>query len=476
MILLTGATGYVGGRLLTALQTAGREVRCLSRHPEHLVSRTRGSTTTFTGDVHDLGSLRKALKGVRTAFYLVHSMQDGRDFESLERKGAELFAQAARENKVERIIFLGGLGEDGSPLSAHLRSRHEVGRILSRFGGVCLELRASIVIGSGSISFEMVRALVERLPVMITPRWVRTPTQPISVGNLISVLVQSIDFPLGKSTVLEIGGRERTSYGGIMQEYARQRRLTRFMIPVPLLTPHLSGLWLGLVTPVYARIGRTLVKSMENPTVVKENAVETIFRMVPDDVAESIHAALRNEDHEMAETRWCDAVSSAQVEGIWGGERFGTRIVDSRSFNSQSPLERCFDPIRRLGGNEGWYFANSLWWLRGALDLLLGGVGMRRGRRHPTDIHVGDVIDFWRVENFEPNRLLRLRAEMKLPGRAWLQFEVNQTGDTVRVTQTAIFDPLGTAGLFYWYFLYPIHSLIFTGMLKGIQTRIEKSG
>jgi len=472
MILLTGATGYVGGRLLTALQAAGREVRCLSRHPEHLVSRTRGSTTTVAGDVHDLESLRIALKGVRTAFYLVHSMQDGGNFESLESKGAELFAQAARENKVERIIFLGGLGEDGSRLSAHLRSRHEVGRILSRFGGVCLELRASIVIGSGSISFEMIRALVERLPVMITPRWVRTPTQPISVSDLISVLVRSIDLPLGKSTVLEIGGRERTSYGGIMKEYALQRHLRRFMIPVPLLTPHLSGLWLGLVTPVYARIGRTLVKSMENPTIVKENAVETIFRMVPDGVAESIQSALRNEDHEMAETRWCDAVSSAQIEGTWGGESFGTRIVDTRSFNTQSTLERCFDPIRRLGGREGWYYANALWWLRGAVDLLLGGVGMRRGRRHPTELKEGDVIDFWRVERYEPHRLLRLRAEMKLPGRAWLQFEANEVGNTVRVTQTAIFDSVGIAGLCYWYCLYPIHSFIFTGMLKGIQSRI----
>ncbi len=472
-ILLTGASGYVGGRLLIELEANGKKVRCLARHPEYLLPRVKKTTTVVRGDVLDIESLTAALDGIHTAFYLVHSMQDGERFEILEREGAANFARAAKAANVRRIIYLGGLGDDHGRLSAHLRSRHDVGEILRSFGGVCLELRASIVIGSGSLSFEIVRALVERLPIMITPRWVRVLTQPISIGDLISVLVRSIDVPVSESAVFEIGGRDRISYGGIMEEYARQRGLKRLMIPVPFLTPHLSGLWLGLVTPVYARIGRTLVKSIQNPTVVRDNAMEKIFGVSPHGLRESIQSALQNEDNEFAATRWCDAVSTGRGKDHPAVFRPGTRFVDTRTVRVAVSPEEAFEPIRRIGGKEGWYFGNFLWHVRGIIDLLVGGAGLRRGRRHPSELFIGDALDFWRVESYEPNKLLRLRAEMKLPGRAWLQFEIKEGNSGAQITQTALFDPSGIAGLLYWYLLYPIHCLIFSGMLRQIKRRAE---
>jgi uncharacterized protein YbjT (DUF2867 family) len=470
-VLLTGATGYVGGRLLKVLEKSDVNLRCMVRRPENLLAKVNPSTEIVTGDVSDLKSLNHALLGIDTAFYLIHSMQEGERFEELDRIGAENFAQAAKLQGVKRIIYLGGLGDDRLNLSPHLRSRQTVGKILRSFGGICLELRASIVIGSGSLSFEMVRALVERLPVMITPRWVRIQAQPIAIGDLIQFLVKAMDLPVTESKIYEIGGRDKVSYGEIMQEYASQRGLKRFMIPVPLLTPRLSGLWLGLVTPIYARIGQTLVKSIQHPTVIQDPSAELAFGIAPRGLKEAIRDALRNEDQEFAQTRWCDAVSSGGLTEKWGGDQFGTRIVDSRSVHVDVSASRAFEPIQKIGGTQGWYYGTFLWKLRGYIDLLWGGVGLRRGRRHPTEINVGDALDFWRVEIFEPNKILRLRAEMKLPGRAWLQFEVKEEGDQSIVRQTAIFDPSGIGGLLYWYLLYPIHKLIFAGMLREIKNR-----
>ncbi|MFN0118066.1 MAG: DUF2867 domain-containing protein [Elusimicrobiota bacterium] len=475
IILVTGATGYVGGRLFKALEESGANIRCMVRRPENLRAKTKPTTEIVAGDVSDLDSLNKALSGVDTAFYLIHSMQEGERFEELERAGAENFAQAARSQGVKRIIYLGGLGDDQLNLSPHLRSRHEVGKILRGFGGICLELRASIVIGSGSLSFEMVRALVERLPIMITPRWVRIQTQPIAIGDLLEFLMKAIDLPLNENKIFEIGGRDQVSYGEIMDEYARQRGLKRLMIPVPVLTPHLSGLWLGLVTPVYARIGKTLVKSIRHPTVVHDHSAQALFGITPKGVEEAIASALKNEDQEFSQTRWCDAISSGGLSEKWGGDQFGTRIIDSRSVRiSVSPV-KSFDPIKKIGGTNGWYCGTFLWKLRGYLDLLIGGVGLRRGRRHPTEIRVGETLDFWRVEAFEPNKLLRLKAEMKLPGRAWLQFEIEADGMGSTIRQTAIFDPSGIGGLLYWYLLYPLHKAIFSGMLKEIKERAEQA-
>jgi uncharacterized protein YbjT (DUF2867 family) len=467
LILLVGGTGYIGGRLLRALEDRGVRLRCLARRPEFLRKRVGESTEVVTGDVLDLESLEVALVGVDTAYYLVHSMGSGRDFASKDRSAAENFARAARAAGVHRIIYLGGLGS-GPDLSPHLASRQEVGRILRESGVPTIEFRASIIIGSGSLSFEMIRALADRLPVMITPRWVRVLAQPIAIEDVIAYLEDALDVEIEGSTVAEIGGADRVTYQGIMREYAQKRGLKRLMIPVPVLTPRLSSLWLGLVTPLYARIGRTLIDSITHETVVTSDLAARLFSIRPRGIREAIERALGNEDQEIAATRWSDALSSRGDQRAWGGVRFGSRMVDSRSVRVASSPTLAFRPISRIGGKTGWYYANWLWRIRGFLDLLIGGAGLRRGRRDPTALLPGDTVDFWRVEAFEPDRLLRLFAEMKLPGRAWLQFEVEEDGEGSIVRQSSIFDPVGLLGLLYWYGLYPIHSLVFAGMLRGI--------
>lgn len=467
LVLLTGATGYVGGRLLPALERRGLRVRCLARHPEYLARRVGFRTEVVAGDVLDGDSLERALTGVDTAYYLVHAMGSGGRFETEECEGARRFAAAARSRGVRRIVYLGGLGRDDGPLSAHLRSRHEVGRILRASGVPTLELRASIVIGSGSLSFEMIRALVERLPAMITPRWVRVTAQPIAIDDLIAYLIESLDLPLEGEAVVEIGGADRVTYGGLMAEYARQRGLARAMVPVPFLTPRLSSLWLGLVTPLYARVGRALIESVVHPTVVSDDSAVRRFRVRPMGARAAIAAALRNEDREFAATRWFDAVSSGGGAAR-AGARYGNRLLDARACDVAAPPARAFAPIERIGGRQGWYGWGALWRVRGAIDLLLGGVGMRRGRPEGRPLRAGDALDFWRVEAFEPGRRLRLAAEMKLPGRAWLEFEVVPSGTGATIRQTAVFDPIGLGGLAYWYLLLPFHRLIFAGMLAGI--------
>lgn len=454
---------------MPALEARGYRVRCLARRPEFLLNRFAPATRIIGGDVLDPDSLRSALDGVHTAYYLVHSMGVSGDFEQQDRAGAGNFARAARERGVRRIIYLGGLGE--RELSAHLRSRQEVGGILAAEGPQMVEFRASIVIGSGSLSFEMIRALVNKLPVMVTPGWVRTPTQPIAIDDVIAYLVGGLEFEGEESAVFEIGGPDRVSYGGLMHEYARQIGVRRLMVPVPFLTTRLSSLWLGLVTPLYARVGKKLIGSLRNETVVHGSTALRTFPVRPLTVGQAIARALQAEDREMAATRWSDAVSSGGKTSAWGGRRFGSRLVDRQQIEVPAGPERAFAPIQRIGGRRGWYFATWLWYLRGFLDLLVGGVGMRRGRRHPVDLRPGDPLDFWRVEAWEENRLLRLCAEMKVPGRAWLQFEVERVGERSRITQTAIFDPLGLSGLVYWYGLYPIHWLIFRRMLRGVAAR-----
>ncbi len=474
-ILLTGASGYIGGRLLAALQNAGRPVRCLARRPEFLRSQRSPSTEIVQADCLQPASLPAAMTGVHTAYYLVHSMGSSGHFVQEDRQAAQNFADAARAAGIRKIIYLGGLGADDPSLSDHLRSRQEVAQILRSSGIPVIEFRASIVIGSGSLSFEMIRALVQRLPIMICPRWVAVKAQPIAVEDVIAYLLEALQLPDGLDAVFEIGGADQLSYGEIMREYARQSGLRRWMISVPVLTPRLSSLWLGLVTPIYARIGRKLVDSMRNPTLVTDPAALTAFSVRPKGLPEAIARALRNEDQEFAQTHWCDAFSSAGSSPSWGGTQFGTRLVDSRVAHVSVPPHAAFAPIRRIGGANGWYFANFLWWLRGELDLLFGGVGLRRGRRDPDSLAPGDPLDFWRVESFEPDRLLRLSAEMKVPGRAWLQFEVEPDSRGSLIRQTAIFDPAGLAGLLYWYALYPIHLWMFQGMLKRIAALAQRN-
>ncbi len=477
-ILLTGATGYVGGRLLPLLEQRGYRVRCLTRRPDALQGVVGANTQVVRGDVLDAESLIAAMDGIDAAFYLVHSMGSTADFAQQDRQAARSFAEAAARAGVGRIIYLGGLGTRDRGLSKHLRSRQETGDLLRCTSVPVIELRASIVIGSGSLSFEMIRALVERLPIMVCPKWVRVLAQPIAIEDVLAYLLESTELSEQGSKIFEIGGPDQVSYGEIMQEYARQRGLRRLMIPVPVLTPYLSSLWLGLVTPLYARVGRKLVESLKNATVVSSNLADTTFSIRPRSLREAIARALANEDRELAATRWTDALSSAGQPATWGGVRFGSRIVDSRTAEVDLPPTIAFAPIQRIGGQTGWYYGNWLWRVRGFLDLLVGGVGVRRGRRDPVNLRVGEPLDFWRVEDFQPDRLLRLQAEMKVPGRAWLEFEVTGHGQQSTVRQTAIFDPVGLFGLAYWYALYPLHQFVFAGMLRNLvraARRIEVS-
>ncbi len=469
IVLLTGATGYVGGRLLAPLLERGNRIRALSRRPDELRARLDRDVEVVGGDVLDPDSLGAALDGVEAAYYLVHSMGSAGGFREEDREAATNFAAAASAAGVRRVIYLGGLGRD-TDLSPHLASRQEVGRILREQGPPTIELRASVILGSGSLSFEMIRALVERLPVLVTPRWVNRRAQPIAVEDVIAYLLASLDVPLDGSEVVEIGGAERISYRGLMEEYARQRGLRRVFLPVPVLTPRLSSLWLGLVTPIYARVGRKLIDSVRYDTVVESPRARELFPEIhPRGVADAIARSLAREDYDFARTRWSDARSAAGDPQPFGGERLGSRLVDTREAAVAVPPARAFEPVRRVGGGTGWYFGDALWRLRGFLDLLVGGPGLRRGRRDPATPLPGDAIDFWRVEAYEPDRLLRLRAEMRLPGRAWLQFEVDDDGrGNARIRQTALFEPAGLAGLAYWYALWPVHSLVFGRMLRGI--------
>ncbi len=463
MLLITGATGYVGGRLLRRLQRDLLPVRCLCRNPEVLRNVVSPGAEIVPGDLLDPVTLTSAFSGIDTAFYLVHSMYAGKEFEAKEQQAAANFAQAAREAGVKRIIYLGGLAH-GPSLSPHLRSRARTGSILRSSGVQVLEFQASIVIGSGSASFEMVRALVDRLPVMITPRWVNTLAQPIAIDDVVDYLVAAVRLPSPESLTIEIGGADVTSYSGIMREYARQRGLRRWIVRVPFLSLSLSSRWLTLITPVYASIGRSLIEGVRNASVVLDAKAGELFSVKPMGIRRAIELALRDEP---AGSRWSDA-------RMQGAARRGSvepghdAFVDERTAEVPVPACEAFAPVRRIGGRTGWYFGNVLWRIRGLIDILAGGVGMRRGRPDPETPLPGRPLDFWRVEAYEPCRRLLLFAEMKLPGRAWLEFRAEPAGDRTLLTQTATFEPNGLPGLLYWHLLLPIHNLIFRGMLRRI--------
>lgn len=468
LILLTGASGYIGGRLLPSLEQQGYRLRCLARHPEILKPRVGPSTEVVAGDVLDRASLEHALRGVDVAYYMVHSMSSIGSFEDTDRRAARNFGEAAKAAGVKGLIYVGGLGRDDEQLSAHLRSRHEVGDILRQSGLPVCEFRASAVIGSGSASFELIRGLVERLPIMLTPKWVKGKAQPIAIDDLLDYLMEALRIPVAEYRIYEVGGADQVSYADMMRAYGRQRGLSPLIIPVPVLTPWLSALWLGLVTPLYARIGRAIIASIVHVTVVRDRTALTTFPVRPMGIDEAIRRALAQEEKHFSATRWSDAISSSGRLPSWGGVRFGTRIVDSRTLTVHAPASAVFKCIERLGGDHGWYAWNWLWHLRGFIDLLQGGVGMRRGRPSASSLRVGDTVDTFRVEAIEPNRRLRLKSEMALPGRAWLEFEVTELGSVTQIRQTAIFDPVGLKGQLYWYSLYVPHEFVFNGMIRGI--------
>ncbi len=465
-ILLTGATGYVGGRLLHRLVKEGRPVRCLTRRPELLTRLVPRDVEIVSGDLLEPESLSVALAGVQIAYYLVHSMDASRSFEALDRRAASNFGAAAAKAGVRHIVYLSGLGS-GADLSAHLASRHEVGDILRRSGAVTTELRASIVIGAGSASFETVRAVVERLPAIPAPKWVDTAAQPIAIDDVIDYLLTVLTPQPTRSAVFEIGGDDRVTYAEVMREYARQRKLRRRVLPIPVRTARTWRLFLGMVNPTHGRVAATMLASLRNETVVRDPAAREAFPVKPRGLPEAIERALTGEDHEFADTSWSDVLPETP-SSRWGGIQVRRRMVTSHVKPVHARPHEVFAPIQRIGGQTGWYGTNWFWRLRGWLDELCGGNGMRRGRRDPHTIHVGDRIDFWHVERVEPNRRLLLVAEMKIPGRLWLQFDVEGDDRWTELRQTTVFDPAGSVGLIYWYLLYPVHHTIFKAMFHGL--------
>lgn len=470
LTLLTGASGYVGGKLLRELEQRGHPVRCLARNTQSLRERVNASTHVTGGDLLERASLDDAFVGVHTACYMVHSMASGEGFEERDRKAALNFADAARHAGVSQIVYLGGLGRDTEELSTHLASRREVGRLLRAGGVPTVELRASIVIGPGSASFETVRALVERVPMIVAPRALNTLAQPIAIADVLSYLLAALELESPLDGVFEIGGSDRVSYAQLMREYARQRGLRRPVLTTPLLTTRVSRRLVGVLARSHGQVAAQMVESLRNETTTASDAAAAYFGVSPRGVASAVERALLEDDREFASQLWAEAIPH-RAPMQWGGLAVGGRRVSSMAVEVRGESDRAFAPIQRLGGQAGWYSTDWFWRLRGCLDRARGGVGLRRGRRDPLDLRVGDAVDFWRVERIEPGRLLRLAAETKMPGRLWLQFELRRENGQSTLRQTTVFDPYGLAGLTYWYVLYPVHRHVFGQLLRAIERR-----
>ncbi|ACY48492.1 SDR family oxidoreductase [Rhodothermus marinus] len=476
-VLVTGATGYVGGRLIPRLLEAGYPVRAMARDRRRLEGRPWSDRIEIVeADVLRPETLPDAVNGIHTVFYLIHALGGGDDFMQKEQAGARHLAEAAARAGVSHIIYLGGL-QPPRPVSRHLESRRLTGEALRSGPVPVTELRAGIILGSGSLSFELIRYLTERLPVMITPRWVKIPTQPIAIRNVLDYLMAALQRPPERSRIVDIGGPDVLTYADLFRLYARLRGLRRWIVPVPALTPRLSSYWIGLVTPLPARIARKLIDSLKAPTVCRDDLARRLFpEVTPLSAEAAMRLALQRLDAGHVETIWFGAYSSGDEERLTTHleDREGL-LRDTYSIWIAAAPSAVFAYLKRLGGARGWPYANGLWRLRGVLDRLVGGIGYRRGRRHPEELYAGDAVDFWRVEALEPERRLLLRAEMKVPGRAWLQFVVQPEGKGTRLIQQALFEPRGLAGLLYWYSIYPLHRFVFRGMLRAIKQQVETS-
>ncbi len=476
-VLVTGATGYIGGRLVPRLLEAGHRVRCLARDPRKLAGRPWAShprVELVRGDASREDELFRALQGCGAAYYLIHSMMAaGREYAEVDRALARAFSRAATAAGVERIIYLGGLGETGAGLSEHLSSRREVETALASGPVPVTVFRAAMIIGSGSASFEILRYLVERLPIMVTPRWVRTESQPIAVRNVLEYLVRCLDVPETTGLTLDIGGPEVLSYRALMHLMAECLGLPRRVIlPVPVLTPRLSSLWIHLVTPLSHDIARPLAEGLRNRVVCRDDRAARLMPQRLLGTREAIEAALSRIAERRVETSWSDA-GPIPGDPDWAG---GTVFVDQRTVEIGAPPAAVFRAICRVGGGHGYYGADWLWRLRGAMDRMVGGPGLRRGRRDPENVSYGEALDFWRVTELVPDRRLTLRAEMKLPGEALLDFAVEPLGGgRARLTQLARFKPRGLTGLLYWYAVLPLHGVVVAGMLDGIRRFAERS-
>ncbi|MEN6532357.1 MAG: SDR family oxidoreductase [Bryobacteraceae bacterium] len=471
LVAIAGATGYIGGRLAPRLIADGYSLRCLVRSPEKLTARAWAKSPGVEveqANLADAVSLARNLSGCEAAFYLVHSMTSaGPEYEDRDRHLAFQFARAAQEAGVRRIIYLGGLGETGPDLSRHLSSRREVEEALASTSVPVTVLRAAMIIGSGSASFEILRYLVERLPVMITPRWVSTPCQPIAVRNVIGYLAGSLSVTETSGKVFDIGGSDVLCYRDIMRVMAEELGLKkRWIIPVPVLTPRLSSYWIHLITPLSHNIAKPLAEGLKNPVVCRENRIKELIPQRLLSVREAIREALSKIAQNQVETTWSMAGSIPGDPG-WAG---GTVFRDARETTIEAADSTVFHAVCRVGGGHGWYAADWLWRIRGWIDRMAGGPGLRRGRRDSESVGYGEALDFWRVTGFEQNRRLTLRAEMKLPGQALLEFRVEPLcSDQSVLRQVALFRPRGLFGLLYWYAVAPLHHIVFRGMLLGIR-------
>ncbi len=475
-ILITGASGYIGGRLAPELAEKGHSVRCLARDPRKLSGRGWGDLVeVVAGDVLDRDSLARAMSGCGAAYYLVHSMGGGeRGFADRDREAAHNFAEAAAEAGIERIIYLGGLGRRDEDLSDHLSSRHEVGRILREGSVPAIELRAAMILGAGSASFEMMRSLVSRLPVMICPRWVRTRSQPIAVRDVLSYLIGCLDIPVGPGgESFDIGGSDILTYREMMLRFAAILGLKRWIIDVPVLTPRLSAYWVNLMTPVPAGLAFPLIEGLKSEMVCEDDRIRRLIPIEPMGFDEAVRRALDRIQRNEVLSRWTNASLRRRPAPEFDPSSFPIR--EEQVVRSGASAEVLFDRVRRIGGEVGWYYADALWEIRGGMDRLIGGVGLRRGRRDPVRVWTGDAIDFWRVGDYEPDRRLLLHAEMKVPGDAWLEFRVRPLDEGgSELTQTAYFRPSPFWGRLYWNALYPLHSLIFRGMARNIARAADR--
>ena len=478
-VLVTGASGYVGGRLVRALLADGLDVRVLVRDARKIQDLSWSTQVEVVqGNAMNLDDVRAALKGVHTAFYLLHSIGVGPDFDAIEEKMAKIFADAAEQAEISQIVYLGGIAND-KKMSKHLSSRAHTGEVLASGKVPVMELRAGIIIGSGSASFEMLRHLTHRLPIMTTPKWVSNRTHPIAIRDVLWYLTHAAELEKPVSGIFDIGGAEVLSYAEMMQKFAKLSGLRkRVIIRVPVLSPRLSSLWIGLVTPVPTQLARPLVGSLINEVVADPNkSIDSLIPRPPQgliDVSTAIELALTRTNENQVETRWSDATAptapwqKAQGDPSWAGE---SMYFDRRETLADAPLEKIWESIEEIGGERGWYGADFLWYLRGLLDRLVGGVGLRRGRRDPKTLRVGESLDFWRVEAIEKSgdeRKLRLYAEMILPGKAWLEFRIKRVGDKTEIIQEASFAPRGLGGQIYWYVILPFHAFVFPTMLRNI--------
>ena len=467
-VLVTGASGYIGRQLADKLSSAGHDVTCMVRNAAR-PPQLHGPKIKFVeADALQAGSLPVALRGIEVTYYLIHSMSGREDgFESRDRQAAHNFAVAAKQCGVRRVIYLGGLAASGATVSAHLKSRHETGAVLRKFGPPLIELRAGIIVGNGSTSFEIIRCLTERLPLMICPRWVVTKTQPIAVSNVLEYLEAALGLSEAVDEPIEVGGSSIETYRSMMLAYARHRGLRRWLLRVPVLTPRLSSYWLDFVTPVPPSVSRPLIEGLRSESVCTNALAARLFPAIrPISYAAAVESALERPAPLMPlPSMGGTAHRTLRAEGI---------ICDVRETSVDAPPERVFELIGNVGGKNGWFFANFLWAIRGWIDQVIGGVGMKRGRSRASGIETGDLIDFWQVECADAPRAVLLRAEMKLPGEAWLQFNLTpQPRNRTLLRCCAWFQPHGLAGEIYWCGLYPVHAIIFSGMLRAIKNHAE---